>query len=62
MPAESNAESGIPLMERDVEAQNSLEPDDKRLNEIDELPIPVQTQSQTQAAARKKFLIWTAIK
>jgi hypothetical protein len=61
MPAESNAENSIPLMERDqdVEAQNGDL--DKRNDDL-ELPLPVQTQAQTQAAARKKFLIWTAIK
>jgi hypothetical protein len=61
MPAESNAENSIPLMERDqdVEAQNGDL--DKRNGDL-ELPLPVQTQAQTQAAARKKFLIWTAIK
>jgi hypothetical protein len=58
MHAESKIENSIPLLERDVEAQDGEL--DKRND--DEPSIPAQSQAQSQASARKKFLIWTAIK
>lgn len=60
MVAESKIENSIPLLERDVEAQDGLAGElDKRNDDLVELPA--QSQAQSQAAARKKFLIWTAI-
>jgi hypothetical protein len=60
MVSESKIENSIPLLERDVEAQDAEL--DKRNDDPDVLPVPTQAQGQAQAAARKKFLTWTAIK
>ncbi len=60
MAPESKAENSIPLLERDVEAQDGLASELDKRN--DDEPISTQSAAQLQAAARKKFLIWTAIK
>jgi len=60
MPGESNAENSIPLMERDRDVEGQNGDLDKRNDDL-ELPVPAQSQAQTQAAARKKCLIWTSI-
>lgn len=51
MPKETDEEHGIPLMERDPEAQDTS--DAKSFQEPE--PVP------DKAATRRRFLIWTAI-
>ncbi len=57
MPPENTSENSIPLL--DVEAQREAEGNGKHFDA--EPPVPALPTSSSNAAARRKFLTWTAI-
>lgn len=56
MPPKDESENAIPLL--DVEAQREADGEDKQ---FDEPPVPAVPTTASNAAARRKFLTWTAI-
>jgi solute carrier family 35 protein E3 len=57
MPDAPSKENGIPLLDRDIEAQAQAE--SKKDEELE--PIPANVPAKPSTSAKKQFLIWTAI-